>query len=106
VAFHWPDSEWGNRDTAVLTTYSGVLEGPGDSRSGKALMSSQFGPVFDRAILEGVPPFGDHFAGALLDAAICFTLAELNEAGEVAFEANSDGSVGDQCGEPLWWLKA
>jgi hypothetical protein len=30
VAFHWPDTEWGNRDTAVFTTYSGMLEGPGN----------------------------------------------------------------------------
>jgi hypothetical protein len=64
-------------------------QGPGDSRSGKALPSSQVGPVFDRAILEEAPPLGDHSAGALLDAAICFTLAELDEAGEMAFEAKT-----------------
>jgi hypothetical protein len=43
---------------------------------------------------------GDHIAGALVDAAIGFTVVESDEAGEVAFGANSDGSVGDQCGEP------
>jgi hypothetical protein len=54
------------------------------------------GLVFDDAVVQRPPPLGDYFTGALLNAAICFTVAELAEAGEVAFEANSDGSVGDQ----------
>ena len=83
-------------------TYSGVPQGPSDSGSGKALTSGQLVPVCYNAVVQQPPPLGNHLAGALLDAAISFTVAELDGAGEVAFEANLDGSVGDQCRELVW----
>jgi hypothetical protein len=43
---------------------------------------------------------GDYIAGALLDAVVGFTVAELDEAGKVAFGAKLEGSVGDRYGEP------
>jgi hypothetical protein len=102
VVFHWPDTEWGNRDTAVFMDYSGMLQGLGNSGSGKALPAGQLGPVLDRTFVKEAPPLGDDIAGALLDAAACFTVAELEEAGEVAFEAKLEGSVGDRYGEPAY----
>jgi hypothetical protein len=77
-----------------------MAQGPGDSGSGQALTPSQLGPIFDSALQEEALPLGDYLTGALLEAVIGFTLVELEEAGEAALEANSDGSVGDQCGEP------
>ena len=62
---------------------------------------SQFGPVLDGSIIQETLPFGGHFLSAAFDAVICFSMAELDEAEEVAFVAKSEGSVGDQSGEPL-----
>ena len=86
--------------------YSSMMQGLGDSGSGEAFTAGQLGPVLDHAIIQQLSPMGDYVAGALLDAVVCFTVAELDEAGEVAFEAKLEGSVGDRYGEPLWWLKA
>jgi hypothetical protein len=102
MSFRWPDTEWGNRDTAVFMVYSGMLQGPGDSGPGQTLTAGQLGPVFDDAIIQQPLPLSDYVAGALLDAVVGFTVAELEEAGEVAFGAKLEGSVGHRYGEPAY----
>ena len=69
--------------------YLGMGKGPGDSGPVDANASGKFGPVLDQAIVQQAPPFGDNLLGAASDAAICFPMAELREAGESAFEAKS-----------------
>jgi hypothetical protein len=80
--------------------YSSMMQGLGDSGSGEAFTAGEFGPVLDRTFVKEAAPLGDYIAGALLDAVVGFTVAELEEAGEVAFEAKLEGSVGDRYGEP------
>ena len=67
--------------------YLGMGKGPGDSGPVDANASSKFGPVLDLAIVQQAPPFGGNLLGAASDAVIRLTMAELDEAGEFAFEA-------------------
>ena len=83
--------------------YSGMGRGLGDAGPGDANASGKFGPVLDHAIVQQALPFGDNLLCAPFDSVICFTMTELDEAGELAFEAESEGSVGDQSGEPVRW---
>ena len=62
---------------------------PGDAGPGDAHPSCQFGPVLDHAIVQQALPFGRNLLGAASDAVIRLAMAELDEAGELAFEANS-----------------
>ena len=69
--------------------YSGLGKGLGDAGPGDAHPSCQFGPVLDHAIVQQALPFGRNLLGAASDAVIRLAMAELDEAGELAFEANS-----------------
>jgi hypothetical protein len=56
MAFRWPDTQWGNRDTAVFKGCSGMLECPGDSGSGYTYSSGQLGSALDETIIQHALP--------------------------------------------------
>ena len=74
----------------------------GDETKLRAMLRFADGESKHQAMVQRALPFRGQLGGSLFDATLCLTLAGLEEAGELAFEAESEGSVGDQSGEPIW----
>ena len=100
AAFCWSDIEWGNRVLAVLVSYSSVLQGLGNASTGDSDPAGQLSAVLDRPVIQETLPFRNYLGSAEVDAESGFAAVEVSEAGEVRFEANLDGSLGDPTGEP------